>query len=378
MRLVHIIPSLRDEASGPTYSVTSLCSALEAATHHVQLLAQDCGHLAKRPDYLRLFPGGLVPARLGRTPEMDSWIRAHCDDGRIDVLHNHGLWHMTAIYPARAAKRFDVPFVQSPRGAFTEWAMNWGSKLKPAFWRLLQRPALRLASCFHATAEAEYLDIRRLGFTQPVAILPNGIDVPPLTARQRGEMRTLLFLGRLHFNKGLDLLLRAWGAVQHGHPDWQLRIVGNDDGYLRTCNALITELSLQRVSMQGPLYGNEKLQAFRDADLSVLPTYSENFAMTVAESLSLATPAIVSKGAPWPGLAARGCGWWIDIGVEPLVAALEEALSRSPVELEQMGERGRKWMVEDFSWQDIGRKMALTYEWLRDPSLPVPDWVRLK
>ena len=99
--------------------------------------------------------------------------------------------------------------------------------------------------------------------------------------------------------------------------------------------------------------------------------------MTVAESLAAGTPVIVSKGAPWSGMDQNDAGWWIEIGVDPLVACLKDALSSSPVELAAMGENGRAWMERDFLWDGIGAKMAATYRWLCDRSLPVPAWVRL-
>jgi glycosyltransferase involved in cell wall biosynthesis len=91
----------------------------------------------------------------------------------------------------------------------------------------------------------------------------------------------------------------------------------------------------------------------------------------------MSTPAIVSKGAPWSGLEDNRAGWWIDIGVEPLAQCLAEAMACSPEQLADMGQRGREWMQRDFSWQGIGVKMAETYRWLCDQSLPVPAWIKL-
>ena len=99
--------------------------------------------------------------------------------------------------------------------------------------------------------------------------------------------------------------------------------------------------------------------------------------MTVAEALSMGTPALVSKGAPWSSLEANDAGWWIDIGPEPLVACLMNAMSQPRELLVSMGDRGRAWMQKDFSWEGIGLRMSETYQWLSDRSLPVPAWVRL-
>jgi glycosyltransferase involved in cell wall biosynthesis len=383
MRLIHIIPALSEEASGPTYAVARLCESLVAQKNELTLAALDWAPLSNEYSFLKAFPLGVGPARLGRSPAMARWLSDSCTSGQVDVLHNNGMWQMNAVYPARAARRNNAQLVYSPHGAFSEWAMRHGSIAKRIFWPLLQRPALLQANCFHATAEAEYQDIRRLGFTQPVAIIPHGIDLPTRPDRATGQQRTLLFLGRIHVVKGLDMLLPAWRAVQDSFPDWRLVIAGGDDGYhgvsgyLEKIKTMMQELGLVRVEFPGPIYGDKKLQAYRDADLYVLPSYSENFGMTVAEALAMGTPAIVSRGAPWSGLDQQGAGWWIDIGVDPLVASLKDAMSRSPAALGTMGEAGRAWMQRDFSWNGIGARMSATYQWLCDRSLPVPQWVRL-
>lgn len=384
MRVIHVVPAITNEASGPSYSVVRLCESLIALGQRVQLVALDLAPMATPPTFLTTFPLGCGPRRLGRSPAMRRWLNEQVQSKSVDLLHNHGMWQMNAVYPGSAARKGNVKLVVSPRGAFSEWAMRYGSAMKKVFWPALQRPALEHASCFHATAESEYEDIRRLGFRQPVAIIPNGIDIPLGAAKKRGDPRTLLFLGRLHPVKGLDMLLPAWGEVQDRFPDWQLVIAGSDDsyygksGYLEELHRLSNQLDLKRVKFVGELRGTEKLQAYRAADLFVLPSYSENFGVTVAEALAAGTPAIVSKGAPWGGLAAQQAGWWIDVGSSALAACLENALSRLPGDLEAMGLRGRNWMESEFSWGHIGAQMADTYRWLLDESLPVPAWVRVQ
>ena len=141
--------------------------------------------------------------------------------------------------------------------------------------------------------------------------------------REDAADRVVLSLGRIHPKKGLDRLVRAWAKVEAAHPDWRLRIVGPAElGHDAELRALAASLNLSRVSIEPAIYGEEKYTAFREADIFVLPTLNENFAMTVAESLAAGTPVISTKGAPWAGLEVERCGWWIDHGIEPLAAAL--------------------------------------------------------
>jgi glycosyltransferase involved in cell wall biosynthesis len=275
---------------------------------------------------------------------------------------------MPNVYPGQAAKKHDIPYVVSPRGTLSEWAMASGSSIKRIYWPLVQRPSLEETTCFHATAESEYHDIRRMGFYQPVAIIPNGVDIPDTpNLPQNGSRshRTLLFLGRVHPKKGTDILLKAWKAVQDRFFDWELRIVGPDSGgYLAKMKKLSVRLGLRRITFDGPLFGASKLEAFCKSELFVLPTHSENFGMAVAEALAAGVPAIVTKGAPWQSLEQHGAGWWIDIGLDPLVGCLEEALTKSTENLNEMGLRGRAWMEAEYSWTRVSQKMMNVYGWI--------------
>lgn len=380
MRVVHTVPAVTEEASGPSYSVVRLCESLIDKGQVVTLATLDWSPLPSQLPFIRTFPLGWGPRRLGRSPAMKKWLSDQAESRSVDLIHNHSLWMMPNVYPGKVARRYRVPLVVSPRGALSSRAMHSGSYVKMIFWPLFQRSVLDAAACLHATAASEYDDIRRMGFNQPVAIIPNGVDIPDLLPKAGKNLRTLLFLGRIHHIKGLDMLLPAWRAVQDRFPNWRLQIVGPDDrGYLAQMLRLASQLHLERVEFSGAVFGKQKLQVYRDADLFVLPTYSENFGMTVAETLASGTPAIVTKGAPWSQLASRQAGWWIDIGIDPLVACLEQALAIPSDTLMAMGLRGKRWMETDYSWKHLGQQMAQTYSWLLDgcPSNRKPGWVLL-
>lgn len=377
MRVIHVVPAITEEAAGPSYSVPRLCESLIGTGVDVQLAALDWAAMSVCLPYLKTFPLGLGPRRLGVSPKMRRWLKQEVRSGRVEIIHNHSLWMMPNVYPGNAVRDSRCRLVVSPRGTLSAWALGRNALQKKIFWHVLQAPALRAAACFHATAESEYEDIRRLGFRQPVCIIPNGIDVPPLKKASNSGRRQLLFLGRIHPIKGIDMLLHAWQAVGNRFPDWELHIVGPDNGgYLAEMQALVAQLRLERVVFHGPLFGEEKLRAYRAASLFVLPTHSENFGMTVAESLAAGTPAIVTRGASWAGLANQGAGWWIEIGVDPLVACFEQALSTSPQRILEMGRAGHEWMKRDFSWNRVGAQFLATYRWLLDGG-GTPACVRL-
>lgn len=382
LRIAHNVSALAQEASGPSYSVVRLCESLRAADHAVTLLTLDWEPGTVLPPFARSFPLAMGPRRLGRSPAMLDWLQTEARHGQLDLIHTHGLWMMTNVYPGWVARRSSVPLVISPRGTFTEYAFASGSRIKKMFWPLVQRPAIADAACFHATSEQEYDDIRRLGFRQPVAVIPNGIDLPAPGERKRGSRRELLFLARIHPNKGLDILLPAWASLEARFPEWDLRIVGTDagyhgvSGYLDAMRTLAGQLGLRRIRFDGALYGDDKVRAYREADLYVLPSYSENFGMTVAEALAQEVPVVVTRGAPWQGLEPAGAGWWVDADEEALAQGLEQAMACGRGALDERGRRGREWMEREFDWRRIATDMGATYRWLRDPSQPKPAVVR--
>jgi glycosyltransferase involved in cell wall biosynthesis len=364
VKLVHVVPHIDQEAAGPSYSVPRLCQSLAACGNDVELtcLAARGAVAGVTLDLHAQWP------ILGRFAISTSLARALGQKSNVvDVVHNHSLWSMVNVaagwlVPGRRAK-----LVTSPRGTLSAYALGRSRRVKWLLWPL-QRRALARADMLHATSEVELQEIRAQGFTAPVVLLPNGIDLPalpPAAGTQKTELRTLLYLGRIHPIKGLDRLLLAWAQLQTQHPQWRLLVAGRGEAaHVQEVKAIADKLALQRVEFPGPLYGDAKARAYFAADLFVLPTHSENFGMVVAEALAHGCPAVVSRGAPWPRLQTEACGWWVDNSVPTLVAALNESMSLPPDQLAAMGLRGRAWMERDFGWAAIGQKMDAAYRWV--------------
>lgn len=361
--MAHTAASLGYEASGPAYSIPALAKGQARQGASVQLHSiggapthgtdglLDVRHSVS----LAAWPG---LSRLGICGSM----RRTLAKGRFDIVHTHGLWRMPNVYTSPGAR-----MVISPRGMLAPAALSFSASQKRVFLALFQRSALRSAAMFHATSEGECDDIRRFGLKQPVAVIPNGVDLPALASRANGRSRRrlVLSLGRIHPVKGLPDLLRAWAGVEHLHPEWDLRIVGPDErGHAAELAALTRSLDLKRVRIDPPVLGAERDAVMASADLFVLSSLSENFAMTVAESLAAGVPVISTKGAPWSGLVSERCGWWTEHGPEALAGALESAMTLPDAEREAMGARGRSWMERDFSWDRMAVLSLEAYAWL--------------
>jgi glycosyltransferase involved in cell wall biosynthesis len=354
------------EASGPSHTVPGLCQVLSEKGVAIELHVTK-GAIPLGARYSFVSHGEWEwPPKIGFSPQMRRELFRKADS--VDIIHCHGMWLMQNIYAGEAARKGDCKLIISPRGTFAPWALRRHRWRKRIAWIIGQGACLRQAKCFHATSEAEYIEIRRMGYRTPVSIVPNGVSIPKMaqeTGRQDKPRRELLFLGRLHPVKGVDLLLKSWKRIEQSFPEWDLKVFGPGcDKYLSQTKNLAQKLEVQRAYFCGPTYGKEKQKVFESAELYILPTQTENFGLTVAEALAHGVPVIVTKGAPWEGVVERKCGWWIDRSVQAVADALKIALSRSPGELHEMGLRGRKWMEDDFSWSRIGDMMFETYEWL--------------
>jgi glycosyltransferase involved in cell wall biosynthesis len=376
MKLVHVVPHIDQEASGPSYSVPRLCQSLAECGNEVEL---SC--LAAKGEItgvaLDLHPQWPVLGRFAISTSLAGAMRRKASV--VDVVHNHSLWSMVNVASGWAVPGRRAKLVTSPRGTLSAWALSRSRSAKSLLWPL-QRRALDRADLLHATSDVEYEEIRAQGFTAPVAVIPNGIDVPALPAEGAGagrEMRTLLFLSRIHPTKGLDRLLQAWAQLQEIHPGWCLVVAGHGEAEnVEQVKSLAKQLGLKRVAFPGPQYGEAKTQAYRCADLFVLPTHSENFGMVVAEALAHGCPSVVSKGAPWPGLLIESCGWWVANDSETLAATLDAAMRLPADDRAAMGLRGRAWMERDFGWHAIGKKMDAAYRWLLAGG-ECPAWVKV-
>jgi glycosyltransferase involved in cell wall biosynthesis len=368
--LHHIVHTLV-EVGGPLYTVPSLCRELSAAGHRVWLHVLDPVPDGPYDDLqIRRYARQRWSSRLDASPSMRHGLAAAAAGG--DILHTHGLWRMPYVYPRRAVRGRLCRLVMSPRGTLDPWAFAHRYWRKQVFWRTVQRRALAAADCIHVTARQEHDYVRELGFRNPIALIPNGVDIPALPARpsKARDVRCLLFLARIHPKKGVDRLLHAWSRVEGRFPEWRLRVVGEDNGHLEAMRALARSLRLERADLVGYVPENQKWAEYLAADLYVLPTHNENWGVSIADALAYGVPAIVGRGAPWKELGSRGCGWWIDNTPEAIAECLEKALALPRAELEAMGQRGRVWVGSAFGWPAVAEQTEALYRWLIEGGTP--------
>lgn len=292
--------------------------------------------------------------------------------GKPSILHDNGIWLLHNHRLASFAERHGIPRVVSTRGMLEPWALSHKGLKKKIAWRLYQRRDLKQALCHIATGEAEARSLQHLALGVPIAIVPNGVDVPeeqPFSvgsesekACRNGRKRTALFLGRIYPIKGLPMLIQAWAQVRPA--GWTLRIAGPDEaGHQKQVESAVSAAGLgEVVFFTGPVDPQMKTSVFLDADLFVLPTHSESFGMVVAEALAHSVPVLTTTATPWSILRERGCGFAVDATVDGITEGLRQATSLDTEALRAMGKKGRAFVVEKFSWKSIADRMLSTYE----------------
>lgn len=379
MKVVHIVDAMNKNMGGPTFSVAELTQMLIKQDVAVDLFSVDYPFLGEC-----VYPKGVQTYyfkgnRLGQyCAGINLSLRNKLfQQTHVDLIHHHGIWRYTQIDAKQFAQKNNIPFVLSPRGMLEPWALSYKAFKKNIAWKLWQKKCLDAVTMFHATAETERDSIRRLGFTQPIAVIPNGIQMPLEDKKINQEMleqkfpdlknkKWLLFMSRIDVKKGIDQLLLVWKDLHQQYPEWQLILAGpENDDYHQVLKKFITQHQLTScVTFVGMLSGLLKECVLQNAQIFVLPTHSENFGRVIAEALSYQVPVITTKQTPWQDIEQYRCGWWIDDDSRALKKALIEALDL-PVDIRKdMGYRGRDLIKTKYSLSASVLHMKQAYQWL--------------
>ncbi len=300
---------------------------------------------------------------------------------QADGLHVHGLWEHSTLIAARAARTQRLPYVLSAHGMLEPWALRNKRLKKLVYAALLERPNLERASCLHALTRAEAQDYRSFGCTAPIAVVPNGVRIPNQISSDAFLMqhpalkgkRIVLFLGRIHFKKGLDLLLHAWKQIIVRWPDAHLVLAGPDfEGTRARLTTLIEQEQLREaVLFTGMLRDDLKWSALAAAECFVLPSFSEGLSVSVLEAMGVGLPVIVSEHCNLPEVADLHAGWVIPAEIAPLTQALEGMLQNRPRTNAAIGVRGREFVRTHYNWTTVARQMDEVYSWVQGGPAPV-------
>ena len=300
-------------------------------------------------------------------------------------VHIHGLWEGSTAVAVAAARRAGRPYVLSAHGMLEPWALGNKRLKKQVYAALVERGNVSGASCLHALTEAEVEDYRRFGARQPIAVIPNGVTLPERTGPElflaqhpslKGK-RIVLFLGRIHFKKGLDLLVGAWSRVTGAHPEARLVLAGPDFENTRaTVERQVATLGVgASVCFTGMLRGAEKWSAMAAAEAFVLPSYSEGLSVSALEAMGMGLPVILTTQCHLSEAARAGAGWEIPSEVGALASVLQQMLRQPVAANRAMGAKGQQLVRDRFAWNVVGAEMRALYSWVEGG--PEPADVRL-
>lgn len=282
-----------------------------------------------------------------------------------EIIDVQGIWSSTSIFNLVYHLLSKTPYIVTPRGMLQKWAVKQSYLKKKLFYFFIEKLHLKFAAYVRATSDLEAKRFKELGFKN-ILTIPNSIKIPKLKKNlklKKKKKKRLLFLSRLHPKKGLVELLYSWKQIQKKYSDWELLICGYDeDNYKKEIKKIIKELKLKRVIIKSFVQGKNKDSLYKSSDLFILLSHSENFGLAIAEALSYCIPVITTTNTPWKKLNKNKCGWCIDLNIDKAVKTLEEAIELDPRKKKIMGQRGRKWMIKDFSDQSIGIKMHNVYK----------------
>jgi glycosyltransferase involved in cell wall biosynthesis len=382
---LNLVAHLDPKYGGISAVLPSFCQAVSEAGTQAALVPF-CGP-GEQYEVAPSIPLDVFPLGMSRWL-MERNLRHRLNDHITECagVHIHGIWQEHCLFGAQAARAGGKPYIVSAHGMLEPWALRNKGWKKRLYSLLIEKRNVAGAACLHALTAAEAEEYRRFGARKPVAVIPNGVRIPRaadssdffLKFPDLAGKRILLFLGRLHFKKGLDLLCRAWHNAPRGQ-DCHLVLAGPDfEGTRQRVKQMIAELGIEAsVTFAGMLKGAEKWSALEAADAFVLPSRSEGLSVSVLEAMGMGLPVIVSSRCNVTEVKPRECGWVIEPNEFEMTDALNQYFETSAADRKRYGANGRRVVEQTYSWDSVGRQMSAVYEWLAGGDKPSDVDLRL-
>lgn len=361
------------------FGVTNVCynvqKELVKRNHDVTLIASDFGLSDDITTTFERAGTCFIPFRCETavssfyfSPSMKRWLDENLKD--FDVIHMHNFRCYQHIITHKYAEKYGIPYVLQPHGSLLPFFQR--RTQKRLFDLLWGRSILNYAAKLIALTPAEQEQYEMMGITQDrTAIVPNGIDATDyINLPSKTEFRTrygidndekmVLSLGKLHRIKGVDLLIKAFAKLSEKIDGAKLVIAGPDVGALGQLKTLVSELKLSdSVMFVGPLRGQNKLEAYVDADVYVLPSVHETFGLTVLEACACGTPVIVSATCGIADLV-RDFGCVVDRDPDELCDAMQKVLSLDATG-KDLGAMGRRFVLKEMTWEKAVQRIEEVY-----------------
>ena len=366
MRVLHVIPTFRRDDGGPTLALADIAKVLSARGVEVEIATTARGEEADR---MAAAPGARVTT-FSRWPgpykiswRLTTWLWRNVRS--FDLIHVHSLFNFPAVGALLIARLRGARYIVRPLGTLSEWGVERNHPvLKKISLALFERRLLKRAAALHFTSVAERDEAARYVTTASARIVPLGVDAPEsIPERTRSGALQLLFLSRIHPKKGLEHLLDALPLLRDRGIEAPLVVAGSGDrAYEERLRKRADELGIAAsVTWAGFVSGRAKAELFASAHVFVLPSYSENFGLSVAEALSYGVPVIVtSEVALSREVAEARAGFVVDRSAQALADAVAD-LATNKALLEEMSSAARM-LGERFSLDNEADAMTTMYD----------------
>jgi len=367
MRILHLIATLGAESGGPAVACFKMAEAVIKRGHSVDIFTTDWRPPRGQTDLGGVLQHGNVvtfpvefPRFWKRSPAMAAALATRLVD--YDLVHIHSLYLFHNMIGPAAARRTGKPYIVRPHGLLDPFIWRRHRFRKSLMEIAFQNRALREAAAVHYTSADEMRISQPHACGAPGVVIPLGVDLPPLSPAPARHTDRILFLSRLHAKKGLDLLIPAFAQVKERRPNAELVIAGPDDGALKPTRDLVAKHGLEAsVFFPGMLGGDAKTRAFEQATLFVLPSYSENFGIALAEAMAAGLPVVTTdKVNIHDAVSGAGAGLVTPCNVQPIAEAMLRILS-DPALADRLGRNGRELASTRYSWHAVGDQLETLY-----------------
>ena len=304
------------------------------------------------------------------SPSMKKWLKYNMTN--FDVIHMHNFRSYQNVVAYHYAKKHNIPYILQAHGSVLPFFQKHG--LKKIFDIFFGYQILRDASKVIAVSKIEVEQYKKMGVAEDkIVLVPNGIDMSEYESLpEKGEFKKkyllkddekiILYLGRIHKTKGIDILIDAFADLVKKLNNIKLVIAGPDDGFLSTLKKQIEDAKInENILITGPLYSKKKLEAYVDADVFVNPCPDEIFGLVFLEANACGTPVICSKGCGIADVFDCKTGFAVRNDKNQLRDAIFKVLSDEKLR-EIFGEGGRRLVREEYNWGNIVREMEKIYE----------------
>ena len=382
MKILMVIPALGEVYGGPTKIVLELAKSIAKLNVSVDIVATHAngstnldvplnqwitkdGYRIQYFSYLDLFDYKF-------TGSMTKWLFKNVSN--YDIVHTNAIFSYPILAAHWICQFRKVPYISAPHGMMEPWALAYKAWKKKLYFSFLEKPLLQRSQALQMTASTESRHVKSLGLKTRLVFIPNGIHredfaslpSPEIFYQEFPQTRNktlIIFLGRIDPKKGLDLLAPAFAQALKEFPDAHLIVAGPDNtGFLPTAeNYFIKAGCRDAVTFTGMLTGTLKYAALAAADIYVAPSYSEGFSMSVLEGMATGLPCVITTGCNFPEAGMAKAASIVDIDAGKIADALIQLL-QEPIAAQEMGDRAREFILDNYTWDRIAAKMVAVYQ----------------